>query len=308
MDVGRHRHARQRWNSVPRPRDLALHEPEAAERPAPRIESRREAVGQHRPLRGQRAVRAGRDDASAGSIGFMGPLYRRTPLISSARRGRAVQSTRAGLAAAVAAKGPDERRTEAGDVHGLREHRPRREGSAVQAVRAQAGPGATRSRRARSSSAGRTPTGTASPSTSALPRMGHRADRRPPVALQRQELGGHPDGRRRPRPRLRQDAHRHASRWSPGDSDFSPLVSKLRENDRYVIGLGVKSSSSRSARGQLRRVHLLRGPDPRHEEDDACCAACRRRRPRPWPSSSTPSRRSSARTRRRSGARWSSRR
>src|SRR5712691_9698501 len=29
-----------------------------------------------------------------------------------------------------------------------------------------------------------------------------------------------------------------------GDSDFSPLVSKLRENDRSVIGLGVKSSSS----------------------------------------------------------------
>src|SRR5437879_11953157 len=29
-----------------------------------------------------------------------------------------------------------------------------------------------------------------------------------------------------------------------GDSDFAPLVSKLRENDRYVIGLGVKSSSS----------------------------------------------------------------
>jgi uncharacterized protein (TIGR00288 family) len=29
-----------------------------------------------------------------------------------------------------------------------------------------------------------------------------------------------------------------------GDSDFSPLVSKLRENDRFVIGLGVKSSSS----------------------------------------------------------------
>src|SRR5207237_10172723 len=29
-----------------------------------------------------------------------------------------------------------------------------------------------------------------------------------------------------------------------GDSDFSPLVSKLRENDRYVIVLGVKSSSS----------------------------------------------------------------
>lgn len=29
-----------------------------------------------------------------------------------------------------------------------------------------------------------------------------------------------------------------------GDSDFSPLVSKLRENDRIVIGLGVKSSTS----------------------------------------------------------------
>jgi len=29
-----------------------------------------------------------------------------------------------------------------------------------------------------------------------------------------------------------------------GDSDFSPLVPKLRENDRYVIGIGVKSSSS----------------------------------------------------------------
>jgi uncharacterized protein (TIGR00288 family) len=29
-----------------------------------------------------------------------------------------------------------------------------------------------------------------------------------------------------------------------GDSDFSPLVSKLRENDKQVIGLGVKNSSS----------------------------------------------------------------
>jgi uncharacterized protein (TIGR00288 family) len=29
-----------------------------------------------------------------------------------------------------------------------------------------------------------------------------------------------------------------------GDSDFSPLVSKLRENDKMVIGVGVKSSSS----------------------------------------------------------------
>ena len=29
-----------------------------------------------------------------------------------------------------------------------------------------------------------------------------------------------------------------------GDSDFSPLVSKLRENDKIVIGAGVKNSSS----------------------------------------------------------------
>ena len=29
-----------------------------------------------------------------------------------------------------------------------------------------------------------------------------------------------------------------------GDSDFSPLVSKLRENDKKVIGVGVKQSTS----------------------------------------------------------------
>ena len=29
-----------------------------------------------------------------------------------------------------------------------------------------------------------------------------------------------------------------------GDSDFSPLVSKLKENDKYVLGLGVKNSTS----------------------------------------------------------------
>ena len=29
-----------------------------------------------------------------------------------------------------------------------------------------------------------------------------------------------------------------------GDSDFSPLVSKLKENDKYVIGVGVKNSTS----------------------------------------------------------------
>ena len=30
-----------------------------------------------------------------------------------------------------------------------------------------------------------------------------------------------------------------------GDSDFSPLVSKLRENGKYIIGIGVKNSSAR---------------------------------------------------------------
>ncbi len=29
-----------------------------------------------------------------------------------------------------------------------------------------------------------------------------------------------------------------------GDSDFTPLVSKLKENDKYVIGVGVKNSTS----------------------------------------------------------------
>ncbi|MEM7168474.1 MAG: NYN domain-containing protein, partial [Planctomycetota bacterium] len=29
-----------------------------------------------------------------------------------------------------------------------------------------------------------------------------------------------------------------------GDSDFSPLVSKLRENNKHIIGLGVKNSTS----------------------------------------------------------------
>ena len=54
-----------------------------------------------------------------------------------------------------------------------------------------------------------------------------------------------------------------------GDSDFSPLVSKLRENDRYVIGARCQVLVVRAPRRQLRRVHLLRGPHPRVEEDPA---------------------------------------
>jgi uncharacterized LabA/DUF88 family protein len=51
-----------------------------------------------------------------------------------------------------------------------------------------------------------------------------------------------------------------------GDSDFSPLVSKLRENDKTVIGVGVKKSTSDLLVARLRRVHLLRRPGARAEE------------------------------------------
>src|ERR1700694_2040801 len=43
-----------------------------------------------------------------------------------------------------------------------------------------------------------------------------------------------------------------------GDSNSPPLVSKLRENDRYVIGLGVKSSSSDLLAAKQRIVTLER--------------------------------------------------
>ena len=38
--------------------------------------------------------------------------------------------------------------------------------------------------------------------------------------------------------------HINAFVIASGDSDFSPLVSKLKENNKYVIGLGVKNSTS----------------------------------------------------------------
>ena len=40
-----------------------------------------------------------------------------------------------------------------------------------------------------------------------------------------------------------QKAHVGTFALVTGDSDFSPLVSKLRENDKYVIGIGAKNSS-----------------------------------------------------------------
>ena len=50
-----------------------------------------------------------------------------------------------------------------------------------------------------------------------------------------------------------------------GDSDFSPLVSKLRENAKSVIGVGVKSSTSDLLMNNCGRVHLLRRPGRRPE-------------------------------------------
>ena len=45
-----------------------------------------------------------------------------------------------------------------------------------------------------------------------------------------------------------------------GDSDFSPLVSKLRENDKTVIGVGVKQSTSDLFITNCDEFHLLRRP------------------------------------------------
>ena len=65
-----------------------------------------------------------------------------------------------------------------------------------------------------------------------------------------------------------------------GDSDFSPLVSKLRENNKIVIGVGVKNSTLGPADRQLRRVHLLRRPGAHEAAAQAAAAqAARGRRP-----------------------------
>ena len=72
-----------------------------------------------------------------------------------------------------------------------------------------------------------------------------------------------------------------------GDSDFSPLVSKLRENAKTVIGVGVKNSSSDL---------LIANCDEFIFYDDLVREEEQKKR----------SRRSAARTR--SGGRWSSRR
>lgn len=56
-----------------------------------------------------------------------------------------------------------------------------------------------------------------------------------------------------------------------GDSDFSPLVSKLKENNKHVIGCGVKSSTSDL---------LIANCDEFIYYDDLIRAASKKRRPR----------------------------
>ena len=133
-----------------------------------------------------------------------------------------------------------------------------------------------------------------------------------------------------------------------GDSDFSPLVSKLRENDKTVIGVGVKNSTSDLLiancdefifyddlvrEKQKARATRRRRRERRPARRKAATKRAARRRPRLQEtarragsaaatrattsaarrrstSSSRPSRRCSpsAAPKRRSGARWSSRR
>jgi hypothetical protein len=54
-----------------------------------------------------------------------------------------------------------------------------------------------------------------------------------------------------------------------GDSDFSPLVSKLRENNKTGDRRRREEIDLRPADGQLRRVHLLRRPGARGGDQEA---------------------------------------
>ncbi len=63
-----------------------------------------------------------------------------------------------------------------------------------------------------------------------------------------------------------------------GDSDFSPLVSKLRENDKTGDRRRREELDVRSADRQLRRVHLLRRPRARAAARDCQTRGARRTR------------------------------
>ena len=66
----------------------------------------------------------------------------------------------------------------------------------------------------------------------------------PHVRDVRQEFSGHPHGGRRSRPLLHQGARRHLRHHQRRLGLLSARVSKLRENAKVVIGVGVKNSTS----------------------------------------------------------------
>ena len=96
-----------------------------------------------------------------------------------------------------------------------------------------------------------------------------------------------------------------------GDSDFSPLVSKLKENDKRVIGVGVKKSTSdlliAGCDEFIYYDDLVRAAKPKRPRGPLVARSPSPRRTRLW----TYSWRSSSRwsgTTTPSGARWSSKR
>jgi hypothetical protein len=79
-----------------------------------------------------------------------------------------------------------------------------------------------------------------------------------------------------------------------GDSDFSPLVSKLRENNKKVIGVGVKQSTSdllttwraKASAPPTPAATTVAAPAPgsaaRRTKNAAARKNWKRARPRPW--------------------------
>ena len=129
------------------------------------------------------------------------------------------------------------------------------------------------SRRARSSSRGPTPTGTATRTTSA---RFHEA------AIELIDDPAEPlHGKNSADIRMVVDAmdlayakeHVDTFVLVSGDSDFSPLVSKLKENDKLRHRHRGQELLVEAAGRQLRRVHLLRGPRPRVAEDHRAARA-----------------------------------
>ena len=83
-----------------------------------------------------------------------------------------------------------------------------------------------------------------------------------------------------------------------GDSDFSPLVSKLKENDKRVLGCGIKNSTSKLLMGNCDEFiyydDLVRVAAKPRKKAPAASRRARRRTPKPSPST-TRSRRASTR-------------